>query len=515
MPLLKTCTFLKINHITVRYLDHVLLPDLSFTMHEGENFAITGKSGSGKTSFLQTILGKYNIVNGSISYPFFESFKTKYHIEDPLFIPRQLIAFVPQEAHFKNKQHMADFYYQQRFNSSDGEEAVTVNEYIREAFSSVDKRIYSSGVRFSLEWIILHLNLDYLLDKTIIQLSHGETRRLLIAKALLKQPLLLLLDNPLMGLDVTTRPFFYRLMSQISSKGTQIILVTNPDEIPACITHVIELGQGSITGEWTRNAFVFKSTQETDTIWQPDQNKLLQLTKNNDTNKNDFDYVLQMKDIHVKYGNTAILSGINWTIRKGEKWALLGPNGAGKSTLLSLISGDNPQAYANTIYLFDKKRGSGESIWDIKRQIGFVSPELHIYFKSNSSCLDVVLSGYTDTMNVNHKKINKEQVIHVITWMRLLDTDELKDQKFKQLPAGKQRLILLLRALVKNPPLLILDEPCQGLDEEQKSRFKNVIGRICTDPDRSLIYVTHYPDEIPSIVNHTLHLKKGKVIETE
>ncbi|MGH2643511.1 MAG: ABC transporter ATP-binding protein, partial [Chitinophagaceae bacterium] len=219
------------------------------------------------------------------------------------------------------------------------------------------------------------------------------------------------------------------------------------------------------------------------------------------------------EQVHVKYGNTPILENINWIIHKGEKWALLGPNGAGKSTLLSLLSGDNPQAYANTIYLFDKKRGSGESIWDIKSKIGFVSPELHVYFRSNSSCLDVILSGYSDTMNVNHKKITKEQIGHAIDWMQLLDIEYLKDQKFKQLPAGKQRLVLLLRALVKDPSLLILDEPCQGLDEEQKSHFKNILETACGDPERSLIYVTHYLDEIPDIVNHVLHLTKGQVVE--
>ncbi|MGH2642495.1 MAG: ATP-binding cassette domain-containing protein, partial [Chitinophagaceae bacterium] len=297
MTTVKTDTFLEVNHITVRYLDKVLLPDLSFTMPERENIAIIGKSGSGKTTFLQTILGKYNIVNGTISYPFFESFKENHSIEDPLFTFRQLTAFVPQEARFKNKQNTTDFYYQQRFNSLDAEEAVTVNEYIGEAFSSVDKRIFSAGVRFPLEWIIQNLNLNYLLDKTVIQLSHGETRRLLIAQALLKQPLLLLLDNPLMGLDVNTRPFFFRLMSQITEKGTRIILTTTPHEIPDCITRVLEFEQGRIKEEWTRDNFFLKEREKKNIMWQPDQDKLLQLTKRRNNHQGNFKHVLRMEQV--------------------------------------------------------------------------------------------------------------------------------------------------------------------------------------------------------------------------
>lgn len=514
MPSQETNIFLSVNHATVRYLDKILFPELTFTMHENEHWAITGKSGSGKTSLLQTILGKYNLVKGNIAYPFLESFKNKHPIHDPFFTQRQLISLVTQEPHFKNKQNTYDFYYQQRFNALDAEEAITVNEYLYQTFSSVNAHVLSAGVRFSKEWIIQNLKLDYLLNKTVIQLSHGETRRLMMAQALLKQPLLLMMDNPFMGLDANSRPFFHELMAQISKNGTQLLIVTSPHEIPGSITHILELEEGKIKDQWTKDDYLIATGQQKKIFhWQPDVDKWKQLMQSGSHNGDDFKKTISMKHIHVKYGNAIILNDISWEINKGEKWALLGHNGAGKSTLLSLISGDNPQAYANHIYLFDKRRGSGESIWDIKHKIGFVSPEMHQYFQSNSRCLDIILSGYTDTMHVIHKRISVDQRYTALLWMELLGMIELKDRKFKSLSAGSQRLVLLLRALVKNPPLLILDEPCQGLDDEQKTHFKNVIETVCNDPDKSLIYVTHYEEEIPSCVEHVLHLKNGIVID--
>lgn len=514
MPSLEANIFLSVHHATVRYLDKILFPDLTFTIHENEHWAITGKSGSGKTSLLQTILGKYNLVKGNIAYPFLASFRNKHPIHDPFFTQRQLISLVTQEPHFKNKQNTYDFYYQQRFNALDAEEAITVNEYLDQTFSSVNAYVLSAEIRFTKEWIIQNLTLDYLLNKTIIQLSHGETRRLLIAQALLRQPLLLMMDNPLMGLDVTSRSFFHGLMAQIAEKGTQLMIVTSAHEIPECITHIMELEEGRIKGQWPVRDYPPANEQKRKiTYWEPDKDTLKHLIQSNAHNEDNFKKTINMKHIHVKYGDVVILDDVSWEITKGEKWALLGHNGAGKSTLLSLISGDNPQAYANNIYLFDKKRGSGESIWDIKHKLGFVSPEMHQYFQSSSNCLDIILSGYTDTMHVMHKRISADQRHMASLWMELLGMSELKDQKFKFLSAGSQRLILLLRAIVKNPPLLILDEPCQGLDDEQKMHFKNVIEKIYTDPDKSLIYVTHYAEEIPSCVKHVLHLKNGIVID--
>jgi molybdate transport system ATP-binding protein len=218
-----------------------------------------------------------------------------------------------------------------------------------------------------------------------------------------------------------------------------------------------------------------------------------------------------MNHVNIKYGDKVILNNVDWQILPGERWALLGPNGAGKSTLLSLINGDNPQAYANDIVLFDKKRGTGESIWDIKKKIGFVSPELHQYFPTDNSCLQVIESGYYDTLGL-FRPSQKAKADAALQWMQALEIDQYARHLLKNIPASAQRLCLLARALIKNPDLLIFDEPCQGMDDHQQNHFKQVVNTICKLSPVTLIYVTHYQHEIPDSVTKVLRLDKGMVV---
>jgi molybdate transport system ATP-binding protein len=219
-----------------------------------------------------------------------------------------------------------------------------------------------------------------------------------------------------------------------------------------------------------------------------------------------------MVDTTIRYGEAIILDAINWEVRRGQRWNVSGPNGAGKSTLLSLITADNPQAYANEIWLFDRRRGTGESIWDIKKRIGFVSPELHLYFDRGATAHDVVASGLFDTIGL-FRPLNAEQETLVSLWMRLLSLWELRMRRLAQLSTGQQRMIFLARALIKNPPMLILDEPCQGLDDEQTAHFRDLITTLCTVFDTTLIYVSHYRQELPACIDHFLRLEKGAIVE--
>jgi molybdate transport system ATP-binding protein len=207
----------------------------------------------------------------------------------------------------------------------------------------------------------------------------------------------------------------------------------------------------------------------------------------------------------VAYGNKKILSNINWQINRGERWLLKGVNGSGKSTLISLITGDHPQAYANKVFLFDKKRGSGESIWDIKKKIGFVSPELHWYFDKTISVYNTIASGFFDTIGV-YKKLSDEQHNIVHQWLSFLNLTTKSEFSLSALSTSQQRLALLARALIKNPPLLILDEPCQGLDEQQVKDFVALIDDLFNQSNRTLIYVSHYENEIPKCINKCLNL---------
>jgi molybdate transport system ATP-binding protein len=206
--------------------------------------------------------------------------------------------------------------------------------------------------------------------------------------------------------------------------------------------------------------------------------------------------------VTIRYGSKTILDHFSWTIKRGERWLLSGPNGAGKSTLLSLITADNPQSYSQNINLFGRQRGTGESIWDIKRNIGYVSPEMHLYFKETGTCFAVVASGIFDLLGVT-RKVNEVQVAQVNDTLALFGLGYLASRSFHTLSTGEQKMILIARAFVKNPPLLILDEPCQGLDQEQVQVLKDVINSVAASSDMTLIFVSHYAEDVPECVKFT------------
>lgn len=485
-----------IKHITVRFLNNTIFTNLNFTVNKGEHWALIGESGSGKSALLQTIAGNLNITQGEVVY------NLKYHSLNDQIADRKLIALVEPRHHFRNLSNTTDFYYQQRFNSFDSEDALTVEQYLQTIPSTL------LNAYWTLDKVVTTLKLDLLLKKQLIKLSNGETKRLMIAAALLKNPVLLLLDNPLTGLDVQTRKEFDSIIKQITDAGTTIIMATSPYEVPDAITNIAVLNKGEISqilskAEYEPNLFISK----TDTSIDNEELKQL-LSAHNQAN---YTQIVNMNNVTIKYGENVVLNKVNWQIKPGERWALLGPNGAGKSTLLSLINGDNPQAYANDIILFDKKRGTGESIWDIKKKIGFMSPELHQYFPTDNSCLQVIESGFYDTLGL-FRKSSPNKAETALRWMKALEIDQYARILLKNIPASAQRLCLLARALIKNPDLLIFDEPCQGMDTHQQQHFKNLVDAICTQSNVTLIYVSHYQHEIPDSVSQTLQLKKGMVV---
>ena len=493
--------FLTLQNIQVRNNTYTIFKNLSFEVKAGENWAVTGESGSGKSALLQTIAGNLPISCGKINYHFYDGLRQNQSF-DASFTPQKLMAIVASKHHFRNLSNTKNFYYQQRYNSSDSEDAPTVRIYLAHINTNTIVNPY-----WTFDRTLNQLKLESLLDKQLIKLSNGETKRLLIAAALLKHPSLLLLDNPLAGLDAQTRAEFNDLISKIIASGITIVMVTSPHEIPDAITHVAVLHQQKIEKTVLKEAFKPDEFQLQKQQTDVDLDELKALL--GPTHDASFNTIISMKNVNIRYGEKQVLNNINWQVLPGERWALLGPNGAGKSTLLSLINGDNPQAYANQITLFDRKRGSGESIWDIKKKIGFVSPELHQYFPAESSCLQVVESGFYDTLGL-FRPSNPQKTAVALRWMKLLNMEDLARKPLKQVTASTQRLCLLARALVKNPPLLIFDEPCQGLDEQQQNHFKHLLELICNNSNTTLIYVTHYQQEIPNVVNKVLRLEEGR-----
>ena len=472
-------SFLTLNGVSVQVGGARLLNQLDWTLQKGEQWALTGPSGSGKTLLAHTLLGKHFFTGEIVA-------------------ATDRIAIVEQQHRFRNRPGTTELYYQQRFNASDADQTITVAQELADAgWPNPDPALLDT------------LHITPLLQKPLIQLSNGENKRVQLAIALLDEPGLLILDNPFLGLDTEGRATLHAIIDSLPSKKIQLLLITSPHELPAAITHIAQLDKGRLiyTGD-KAGAPPFDSN---DTL----QLNPAILTKLRDaaaeTGNADFADAVRMENVNIHYGATTVLKNIHWQVRKGECWNVSGPNGAGKSTLLSLITADNPQAYANHIWLFDRRRGTGETIWDIKKKIGFVSPELHLYFDTAASCYEIIASGFFDTIGL-FRTLSAEQEALVLLWMDLLSLKEYRNRRLVQLSTGQQRMILLARALIKNPPMLILDEPCQGLDDEQTSRFRQLIDTLCQSFHTTLIYVSHYQQELPSCIDHWLRLDKGMAV---
>ena len=482
----KIFPLLQVKDLEVQLSGHTILQAVSFSVNQGDCLAIIGPSGSGKSTLINAIaskcFGKGKIV-----------FNTPTG-QQPLVIT------ITQQHQFKNLSNTSSFYYQQRFNANDSEDSLTVQDVL--LASGFNELLIAE----TLNW----LGISPILYTRLIQLSNGEHKRFQIAKAILQKADWLLLDNPYTGLDADARKILHRLIDKLVEKGMHLLLVTTSNEIPSSVTHVATLEAGKLTSIKTRALFDKEKTGFTGTVVLPINFSQISQSLNTAYSHTDFSYAIRMINTSVIYGDKKILENINWEVKKGECWNVSGPNGSGKSTLLSLVNGDNPQAFANEIYLFDRKKGSGESIWDIKQKIGYVSPELHHYFESSASIAEVVASGLFDTIGL-FRRLNESQKTMVQQWMTILQINDFSKKMFTQLSNGEQRLVLLARALVKNPPLLILDEPCQGLDQEVSSRFIAFVNDICVRMKKTLIYVSHYKEEIPSCVTYQLELNKGKI----
>jgi molybdate transport system ATP-binding protein len=462
-----------------------ILKNINLTIQPHEQWAVVGKSGSGKTTLAHALTGKV-----------FHSGTVLFHL--PNHTHNNRILLIDQQHHFKNRSNTSDFYYQQRYNSADAEDTFTVLEVLQPFITGSPAN----------NWIE-QLHLTHVLHEPLIQLSNGENKRLQLARALFLDPAVLIMDNPFVGLDAEGRQTLHRIIDSIVASGISIILITPPQELPACITHVAVLEGGRLVKAGKKDAAQLPEPVVTPALPAEIIKKLKASGDNNH-----FTTAVKMVNVTIQYGEKIILQHINWEVKKGECWSVSGPNGAGKSTLLSLVTADNPQAYANELYLFDQRRGSGESIWDIKRRIGFVSPELHLYFDRGTSCFDVIASGLFDTIGL-FKRITSVQQEQVQAWIQLLQLQPVQHRPLFQLSLGQQRMVLLARALVKNPPLLILDEPTQGLDDEQINYFKMLINQLCETFNTTLLYVSHYSKDLPGCITHAALIENGNLTATK
>jgi len=487
-----------------------------------QQWAVVGPNGSGKSSLMKAIYGRAPVAAGKIAYHFLKNGAAQSRRRFDA-LPQDQIAYVAFDSQESVLGHDNTF-HQARWNSGVRQHTWSISEYLSERhvrrinpYQIIEERLDPDEFRAQREKVIELLGLGGLLTRDVGQISNGERRKVLLARALLRSPQLLILDNPFAGLDAGFRVRLKEIIGSLMEDEMRIILVmSDRDEIPPGITHVLLMDERGSIAQGPRDAILdrFAAQGETGSDHSTTPVPRVAGNQHQGDRAERGRTLVRMDNVSVKYGGVRILQHINWTVHEGEHWALLGPNGAGKTTLLSLILGDNPQAYANDIQLFGKQRGSGESIWDIKERIGWVAPELHLYYPKNVACLDVVCSGFTSSIGHCHS-CSSQQRETATWWLQHLGMSQVAGLKFGEISEGQQRMILMARALVKYPKLLVLDEPCQGLDANNRDRVLRMVEVIGNTLETSIIYVTHHRDALPSVITHVLRLDEGKVVGRE
>ena len=504
---------LVLQNVAVRSGDALRFAGTDWVMNRDEHWAVIGRTGSGKSLFVNALCRRVPIAQGHIRYHFDHNGTGRSYVE------RGDIVLISAET---QREFLTAYsgYHQARWQSMEGQDTPTVADLLTgrsiERSSphdvtslTTDEAVYAERRAEA----VSVLGIAPLLERKILHLSNGEIRKVLLARALMQSPHLLILDDPFAGLDAASRDTLARVLSHICGNGRQrvILVASRASEIPDGITHVLGVDHCHVVVQGKKSAVL--ETPLAQKVLNPDPAPSpapCPVPVTGWETPSTGSALIECRDVSIRYHGVTVLDHITWAMRYGERWAVRGPNGAGKSTLLSLILADNPQAYAVDLRLFGRRRGSGESIWDIKGHIGWFAPELAMFYQTRDTCQTVVCSGFFDSIGV-FRDITKAQAERALAWMGVFGVDALAQQAFSTCSMGEQRLVLLARAFVKQPALVILDEPCQGLDAPRRSRIIEIVDSVCRQTPVSLLYVTHHRDELPRAITHVLELEQGRM----
>jgi molybdate transport system ATP-binding protein len=460
----------------IRFSETFSLRDINWELKARQIWVILGANGSGKSALAASISGAGEVVSGVLSG-------------------------VPDRLGIASSEAQSILIERERFrDDSDLTDEVTAGTSVEEILAEVceDEPLRSR--------LIEVLKISPLLGRGFRQLSTGETRKVLLIRALTCRPDLLILDEPFEGLDADTVPLVLQIIQQISTHTDLLMVFNRVEEIPDFVTHVAYLEQGRLVDTLeTRDTGALQNLSQLFHLRLGDLSIPAADPMDERPVLDQSSALVRIKQASVRYGDNTVFENLDWCIQPGEHWQLTGPNGSGKTCLLNLITGDHPQCYNNDIFVFGYQRGQGESIWDIKKHIGYVSTALQWEYRVSISLLNVVISGFYDSIGLYTESTETQQKI-ARQWLQLLGMEGCANRPFNQCSFGDQRLLLIARAMVKHPHLLVLDEPCLGLDDMNRRLVLALIEKICAGSETTVLYVNHHAADQIQGIEHFLSL---------
>lgn len=519
-----------INECRIETARGIALENVSWKMRPGEAWLVIGENRSGKARFLNALAGEGArfVLNNERA---FCSNVFEHSVE--IISLEKAAALIEEERANDESEYM----------EGGVDHGRTARVFLCEGISGKKIRrqkngqfeIPEEGARLENLPEVKLCGIESILDRGLKYLSTGEIRRTYLCRALLSKKRLLILSDPFAGLDAQSRTilldFFDGIaMRQLNNSCTVeaafpriIVSMERFAEIPESINCVLEFSKNAISFCGSRREYeAILAQRQKDNSDSREKNKIeFKQTVHNlvsansaetdsDEKKSAEEILVEMRGVNVGWGEHRVLRDVSWTLRRGEHWLIRGPNGSGKTTFLELITGDNMQVFCNDVKIFGARRGSGETIWDIKRRLGIVSYRLHVEYRMvGETVLGVIVSGFHDSIGM-YEAAGDVEIAAAKKWLALGGFSGRENEPFGNLSYGEQRAVLILRASVKSPEILILDEPCHGLDEQFRQNILDLLETIAESGTTTLLHVTHDPCEVLACEKNCLEFLPGE-----
>ena len=467
---------IEFRNCDIKFSESFSLQALNWCVSPGESWAILGANGSGKSALVSALLGHGTVTRG----------QRRLLIEDT-----SVISLEEQDRLIEREKQRDD---------SDITDKIAPGTPVSEMLDEV-------CVDHQLRDRLIHdLGLVGLLGRGFRNLSTGESRKVLLARSLIAGSSLIIFDEPYEGLDREAAALVQETLSGMAGLVSMILVLNRIDEVPNFVTHILTINEGVIKEQlsFSDRVEVHRVSSQIGSL-RKGPRRLPDPEEQADQKMNEDGSLVRLLDGRVAYKDKVVFEQLDWQIFPGEHWQVQGPNGSGKTCLLGLITGDHPQCYVNDLSLFGFRRGTGETIWDIKRHIGFVSTALHWDYRLSVSVMKVIISGFYDSIGLYARASEKQQEI-ASQWLKLLGLDKRANDSFAALSYGEQRVLLIARAMVKHPALLLLDEPCLGLDEVNRALVLSLIDLVCQAGKTTLVYVSHHEEDKIDAIERVLNL---------